>query len=216
MKFSKRYYLVFLRLLYQFPSWLQRLYGGVIWRMNPSSKVVYITFDDGPIPECTPLVLDILSKHGVKATFFMVAENAQRYPELLQRVREEGHSIGNHTYHHLRGCKTTKQTYMQDITVAKQVLQTSLFRPPHGRMTCSQKKALREAGYQIYLWDVLTHDYNPKYTLEKMLRIVQRFTRNGSIIVLHDSLKSKDRMLQALPQIIKWLQAEGYTFQTLK
>lgn len=216
MKFSKRYYLVFLRLLYQFPSWLQRLYGGVVWRMNPSSKVVYITFDDGPIPECTPLVLDILSKHGVKATFFMVAENAQRYPELLQRVREEGHSIGNHTYHHLRGCKTTKQTYMQDITVAKQVLQTSLFRPPHGRMTCSQKKALREAGYQIYLWDVLTHDYNPKYTLEKMLRIVQRFTRNGSIIVLHDSLKSKDRMLQALPQIIKWLQAEGYTFQTLK
>ena len=207
---------MFLRLLYQFPSWLQRLYGGVVWRMNPSSKVVYITFDDGPIPECTPLVLDILSKHGVKATFFMVAENAQRYPELLQRVREEGHSIGNHTYHHLRGCKTTKQTYMQDITVAKQVLQTSLFRPPHGRMTCSQKKALREAGYQIYLWDVLTHDYNPKYTLEKMLRIVQRFTRNGSIIVLHDSLKSKDRMLQALPQIIKWLQAEGYTFQTLK
>ena len=216
MKFSKRYYLVFLRLLYQFPSWLQRLYGGVIWRMNPSSKVVYITFDDGPIPECTPLVLDILSKYGIHATFFMVAENAQRYPELLQRVREEGHSIGNHTYHHLRGCKTTKQTYMQDITVAKQVLQTSLFRPPHGRMTCSQKKALREAGYQIYLWDVLTHDYNPKYTLEKMLRIVQRFTRNGSIIVLHDSLKSKDRMLQALPQIIKWLQAEGYTFQTLK
>lgn len=216
MKFSKRYYLVFLRLLYQFPSWLQRLYGGVVWRMNPSSKVVYITFDDGPIPECTPLVLDILSKYGIHATFFMVAENAQRYPELLQRVREEGHSIGNHTYHHLRGCKTTKQTYMQDIAVAKQVLRTSLFRPPHGRMTCSQKKALREAGYQIYLWDVLTHDYNPKYTPEKMLRIVQRFTRNGSIIVLHDSLKSKDRMLQALPQIIKWLQAEGYTFQTLK
>ena len=207
---------MFLRLLYQFPSWLQRLYGGVVWRMNPSSKVVYITFDDGPIPECTPLVLDILSKYGIHATFFMVAENAQRYPELLQRVREEGHSIGNHTYHHLRGCKTTKQTYMQDIAVAEQVLQTSLFRPPHGRMTCSQKKALREAGYQIYLWDVLTHDYNPKYTPEKMLRIVQRFTRNGSIIVLHDSLKSKDRMLQALPQIIKWLQAEGYTFQTLK
>lgn len=216
MKFSKRYYLVFLRLLYQFPSWLQRLYGGVVWRMNPSSKVVYITFDDGPIPECTPLVLDILSKYGIHATFFMVAENAQRYPELLQRVREEGHSIGNHTYHHLRGCQATKQTYMQDIAIAKQVLQTSLFRPPHGRMTCSQKKALREAGYQIYLWDVLTHDYNPKYTPEKMLRIVQRFTRNGSIIVLHDSLKSKDRMLQALPQIIKWLQAEGYTFQTLK
>ena len=207
---------MFLRLLYQFPTWLQRLYRGVVWRMNPSSKVVYLTFDDGPIPACTPQVLDILSEHGVKATFFMVAENAQRHPELLARVRAEGHAVGNHTYHHLRGCQSSTQNYLQDIQRGNEVLQTSLFRPPHGRMTCSQKKQLRKAGYTIYLWDVLTHDYNPKYTPEKMLRIVQRFTRNGSIIVLHDSLKSKDRMLQALPQIIKWLQAEGYTFQTLK
>ena len=208
--------LVLIRLLYQFPTWLQRLYRGIVWRMNPSSKVVYLTFDDGPIPECTPQVLDVLLEHNVKATFFMVAENAQRYPEILQRVRKEGHSVGNHTYHHLRGCKTSKQAYLQDITEAKQVLQTSLFRPPHGRMTCSQKNALRQAGYKIYLWDVLTHDYNPKYTPEKMLSIVQHFTRNGSILVLHDSLKSKDRMLQALPPIIQWLQAEGYTFGTLK
>ena len=206
---------MFIRLLYQFPTWLQRLYRGVVWRMNPSSKVVYLTFDDGPIPACTPQVLDILSEHGVKATFFMVAENAQRHPELLARVRAEGHAVGNHTYHHLRGCQSSTQNYLQDIQRGNEVLQTSLFRPPHGRMTCSQKKQLRKAGYTIYLWDVLTHDYNPKYTPEKMLRIVQRFTRNGSIIVLHDSLKSKDRMLIVLPQIIQWLQAAGYTFQTL-
>ena len=206
---------IYLPLLYQFPTWLQRLYRGVVWRMNPSSKVVYLTFDDGPIPECTPQVLEILSHYGVKASFFMVAENADRYPDLLQHVREADHTIGNHTYHHLKGYKTCLTSYLRDIADAHAVLQTHLFRPPHGRMTYSQKKALREAGYQIYLWDVLTHDYNPKYTPAKILRIVQHFTRNGSIIVFHDSLKSKDRMLQALPKIIEWLQAEGYSIQPL-
>ena len=206
---------IYLPLLYQFPTWLQRLYRGVVWRMNPSSKVVYLTFDDGPIPECTPQVLEILSHYGVKASFFMVAENANRYPDLLQHVREADHTIGNHTYHHLKGYKTCLTSYLRDIADAHAVLQTHLFRPPHGRMTYSQKKALREAGYQIYLWDVLTHDYNPKYTPAKILRIVQHFTRNGSIIVFHDSLKSKDRMLQALPKVIEWLQAEGYSIQPL-
>ncbi len=207
--------MIYLPLLYQFPTWLQRLYRGVVWRMNPSSKVVYLTFDDGPIPECTPQVLEILSHYGVKASFFMVAENADRYPDLLQHVREADHTIGNHTYHHLKGYKTCLTSYLRDIADAHAVLQTHLFRPPHGRMTYSQKKALREAGYQIYLWDVLTHDYNPKYTPAKILRIVQHFTRNGSIIVFHDSLKSKDRMLQALPKVIEWLQAEGYSIQPL-
>ena len=207
--------MIYLPLLYQFPTWLHRLYRGVVWRMNPSSKVVYLTFDDGPIPECTPQVLEILSHYGVKASFFMVAENADRYPDLLQHVREADHTIGNHTYHHLKGYKTCLTSYLRDIADAHAVLQTHLFRPPHGRMTYSQKKALREAGYQIYLWDVLTHDYNPKYTPAKILRIVQHFTRNGSIIVFHDSLKSKDRMLQALPKVIEWLQAEGYSIQPL-
>ena len=204
-----------MRLLYQFPTWLQRLYRGVVWRMNPSSKVVYLTFDDGPIPECTPQVLDILAQYGVKATFFMVGENVERYPQLLARVREEGHAVGNHTYHHLKGYKTCTHTYLQDAREANTLLQTHLFRPPHGRMKYSQKKALCEEGWNIYLWDVLTHDYNPRYSVEKMLAVVKRYTRNGSIIVMHDSLKSKDRMLVLLPQLIEWLHAEGYECQTL-
>lgn len=204
-----------MRLLYQFPTWLQRLYRGVVWRMDPSSKVVYLTFDDGPIPECTPQVLDILAQYGVKATFFMVGENVERYPELLARVREEGHAVGNHTYHHLKGFKTCTRTYLQDAQQANAILQTHLFRPPHGRMKYSQKKALHEAGQTIYLWDVLTHDYNPCYSVEKMLSVVKRYTRNGSIIVMHDSLKSKDRMLQLLPLMIQWLHAEGYKCETL-
>lgn len=199
-----------IRLLYQFPTWLQRLYRGVVWRENPSSKVVYLTFDDGPIPECTPQLLDILNQYGVKATFFMVAENAERYPELLARVRDEGHVVGNHTYHHMRGYKHDTQTYVRDALRGAEVLQTTLFRPPHGRMRNNQKKALINQGYTIYLWDVLTHDYNPHYSVDKMLAVVKRYTRNGSILVMHDSLKSKDRMLEALPQIIEWLQSNGY------
>lgn len=199
-----------LSLLYQFPTWLQRLYTGVVWRVEPSSKVVYLTFDDGPIPECTPQVLDILAQYGVKASFFMVGENAERYPDLLARVRAEGHAIGNHTYHHMHGCQETAEYYVADAQHGAEVLKTSLFRPPHGRMRFSQKKALLDKGYKIYLWDVLTHDYNPCYSAEKILTIVKRYTRNGSIIVFHDSLKSKDRMLLALPQVIKWLQSEGY------
>lgn len=204
-----------LSLLYQFPTWLQSLYRGVVWRKDTSSKVVYITFDDGPIPECTPEVLRILSDYDVKATFFMVAENAERHPELLERVRAAGHTVGNHTYHHMRGCKSCTQDYVHDAKRGAEILQTSLFRPPHGRMRWSQKKALLEAGYTIYLWDVLTHDYNARYSVEKMLSVVKRYTRNGSIIVLHDSLKSKDRMLEALPMIIEWLQAEGYELRGL-
>lgn len=204
-----------LGLLYQFPTWLQRLYKGVVWRMDASSKVVYLTFDDGPIPSCTPQVLDILAHYCVKASFFMVAENAARYPELVARVRAEGHTIGNHTYHHVRGYQTSDAEYVADAQMGEQLLQTKLFRPPHGRMRFSQKKALLAAGYTIYLWDVLTHDYNPRYSVERLLEVVKRYTRKGSIIVMHDSLKSKDRMLQALPYMIEWWLANGYELRPL-
>ena len=165
--------------------------------------MVYITFDDGPIPECTPQVLDILAQYNVKATFFMVAENAERYPELTRRVIAEGHTIGNHTYHHMRGHQSMTRKYVEDALRGERVLKAS------------QKWAILEAGYTIYLWDILTHDYNPRYSVESILSAVQHYTRNGSIIVLHDSLKSKDRMLEALPLIIEWLQKEGYQLKAL-
>ena len=203
------------KLLYQFPTWLQRLYRGVVWLMDSSSRVVYLTFDDGPISECTPQVLEILSRYNAKATFFMVAENAARYPELVARVRAEEHAVGNHTCHHMRGHQSCTQDYVADAFLGEQILQTKLFRPPHGRMRYSQKKAMLDAGYTIYLWDVLTHDYNPCYSAERILSVVKRYTRNGSIIVLHDSLKSRDRMLKALPQVIEWLQGEGYELRSL-
>lgn len=177
--------------------------------------MVYITFDDGPIPECTPQVLDILARYGVKATFFMVADNALRNPDLLARVRAEGHSIGNHTFHHMRGHQSLTSVYIDDALLGEHILQTKLFRPPHGRMRYSQKKAMLDAGYTIYLWDILTHDYSPYYPADRILSVVKRYTRNGSIIVLHDSLKSMERMLDALPRIIEWLQSEGYELRAL-
>ncbi len=189
---------------------MQHLYQGVVWRLNPSLKVVYLTFDDGPVPECTPQVLDILQHYGVKATFFMVGENAKRYPDLLERVRREGHSVGNHTYHHLKGCTLSTKTYMENINYADELLQTPLFRPPYGRMRGSEKKAVLQAGYRIFLWDVLTHDYNAAYTEEHLLSVVQHYTRNGSIITFHDSLKTTPRLERVLPRVIEWLQQAGY------
>ena len=194
---------------------MQRLYPNVVWRKDKTQKKVYLTFDDGPIPECTPQVLDILAQYGVHATFFMVADNAVRYPNLLERVRNEGHAVGNHTYHHIKGFKHSTHDYLQDVEKADQVLQTHLFRPPHGRMTAQQKKAILAQGYTIVLWDVLTHDYNPRYSVEHMLKVIKRYTRNGSVITCHDSLKSKDRLLTLLPQMIEYLHNQGYEFATL-
>lgn len=189
---------------------MQHLYRGVTWRIESSSKVVFLTFDDGPIPECTPQVLDILAQYNAKATFFMVGENAQRHPKLVERVRTEGHSIGNHTYHHMKGFRYDTETYLENIEHADQLLHTRLFRPPYGRMTYSEKQALRQQGYHIYLWDVLTHDYNSCYSADDMLDIVKHYTRNGSILNFHDSIKTQDRLLPALPRILEWLQTNGY------
>lgn len=212
-------------LLYQFPTWMQRLYRGVTWRRVTPDKCVYLTFDDGPIPEVTPAILDVLAKYGVKATFFVVGENIIKYPHIYARVLAEGHRVGNHTYHHVKGFKCSLDEYLREVNACEQVIQQTdqavgqggplLFRPPYGKMKSSQKRAIIERGYEIILWDVLTHDYNPRYTPEKMMAVVKRYTRNGSIINFHDSVKSGLRTIEVLPQVIEWLQAEGYSIELL-
>lgn len=205
-----------MRILYQFPMWFQRLYRGVIWRMDTTKKVVYLTFDDGPIPEVTPKVLEVLKKYNVKATFFMVGENVSKHPDVYEQVLKEGHAIGNHTYNHMKGMRVSTKTYMDNVAQANTVLGgTPLFRPPYGRFWIWQKWALFRAGYKMYLWDVLTHDYNKNYSPERMLTIIKALTRNGSIINFHDSLKSNERMLATLPRAIEWLREEGYDIQPL-
>lgn len=208
------------RLLYQFPSWMQSLFPHTLWRADSASKTVYLTFDDGPIPEVTPQILAILRAKDVKATFFCVGDNVRKYPELLTAILADGHRVGNHTFHHLPGWQTKTVDYLQDVSEAECLIPKGerwcpLFRPPYGRMRVSQKQALLKAGYKIVLWDVLTHDYNSRYSPDKMLAIVRRYTRPGSVVVFHDSLRSNERMLKTLPRAIDFWQSQGYTLGLL-
>ena len=190
---------------------------------------VYLTFDDGPIPEVTPQLLEILDRYGVKATFFMVGENIEKHPEVFEQVVKGGHSIGNHTYNHLKGWDTPLEEYMANVAKWEEAFSRQysevrgqksdgsrmLFRPPYGKITLKQRIALHKKGYQIYYWDVLTQDYNATKSPEWMLKRIQRETRPGSIINFHDSLKSNERMLEVMPKVIEWLQAEGYELKAL-
>ena len=191
--------------------------------MFRTGKAVYLTFDDGPIPEVTPKVLAILAKYNVKATFFMVGENIDKHPEVFRQVVEAGHQIGNHTYNHLKGWKTPFDEYMSNVARCNKALFEhhpsvfipTLFRPPYGKATLRQRIALHKMGYTLIYWDILTRDYDASVTPEQMLRLIQRETRPGSIINFHDSLKSNERMLRVLPQAIEWLQKEGYEIRGL-
>lgn len=181
--------------------------------MGEAAKTVYLTFDDGPIPEVTPKVLEILSRYHVKATFFMVGENIHKHPEVYRQVADAGHSIGNHTYHHVKGWRTTLRRYLSEVRQFP--VDTRLFRPPYGKATFIQRLALHRKGYRIIYWDILTRDYDARQTPETMLALIQKRTRPGSIINFHDSLKSNERMLTVLPQAIEWLQAQGYELRQL-
>lgn len=192
--------------------WLRWLYPRATWRMDRNEKAVYLTFDDGPIPEATPFILDILSQYGIKATFFMVGDNVRKYPELYNKVVAAGHRIGNHTFNHIGGFRHTITTYKANADKADQLLHTDLFRPPHGWMRWDQYIWLRRK-YRIVMWDLVTRDYSKWMTAEDVLNNVKRYTRNGSIITFHDSLKSIDKLHYALPEAIKWLKAEGYEFK---
>ena len=191
-------------------SIFQRLYPYGIFRVGTD---VYLTFDDGPIPEVTPQVLAILAQYKVKATFFMVGENIDKHPEVFEQVIKAGHSIGNHTYNHLKGWHYSLKEYMANVN--KFPKQTTLFRPPYGKAWLWQRYALHKKGYRLIYWDILTRDYDKNVTPEQMLANIKQNTRPGSIINFHDRIKSNERMLTVLPQAIEWLQAQGYTLKAL-
>lgn len=214
-----------LRICYQFPTWLQRLYRGVTWRMKESSKVIYLTFDDSCIPEVTPEILSLLRRWGAKATFFCVGDNIRKYPELCRQIANDGHSIGNHTYHHVAGLRCPTDVYMQETKrtdeLIDQILEdcgkersVRLFRPPYGRMRFSQRRGIGRT-HKIVLWDILTHDYNKKYTPKEILYAIENYSRPGSVVVFHDSLKSKENMLQVLPNALRWWHDNGYEVKAM-
>lgn len=202
-------------LIEQPPLPYRLLFPEAIWRVkHKNRKVVYLTFDDGPVPEVTPWVLDTLDRYGIKATFFMVGDNARRNPDLFEEVRRRGHSWGNHTMHHLQGMKVTSMRYVRDLTEADYIIDSPLFRPPHGLLRWKQA-AIIKRRYNLVMYDVITRDYNRKLTPDRVLRNVKRFTRNGSIIVFHDSLKAERNMRAVLPKAIEWLKSRGYEFRTI-
>ncbi|WP_304506695.1 polysaccharide deacetylase family protein [Duncaniella muris] len=197
------------------PFFYRLLFTEAIWRiLQRGKKVVYLTFDDGPIPEETPWVLDVLDRYGVKATFFMVGDNVRRYPELFEEVKRRGHSYGNHTMHHLQGLKVDAKTFFRDITKADRLIGSILFRPPHGIISPLQTSLIKR-HYNIIMYDLVTRDYSKRVNGEEVLDNVKRYARNGSIIVFHDSKKAHVNMRYALPRAIEWLKEQGYEFLPL-
>jgi len=198
----------------QFPDLLRPFLGKLLWRMNPSEKVIYLTFDDGPVPEVTPLVLDLLDEYNLKATFFCVGENVEKYPEVYKEVLRRGHRTGNHTHNHLKGIKVSTAEYVANVEKAAVHIESRLFRPPYGRIKKSQKNALLEE-YKIVMWDVITQDYNNNMSPISIMQNIKRYSRNGSLVVFHDSIKAERNMLTVLPLAIEYWNSKGYRFDEL-
>lgn len=182
--------------------------------MPEKGKVVYLTFDDGPHPEITPWVIDLLKQYEMKASFFVVGDNARKYPDTLQLIKESGHSIGNHTMHHIKGWKSTTSDYIEDINLCDKYFTTNLFRPPYGQIKLNQIKLLKK-NYQIVMWSILSCDFEQKLNQQKALRGLKESTKNGSIIVFHDSVKAEVNLRYLLPLYLKFLKDNGYTCKAL-
>jgi len=207
-------YRKFSDLLVHPPKVIKNAFGNITWKINTDEKVVYLTFDDGPIPEITEKILLALDLFDAKATFFCVGENVQKYPRIYDKILNAGHTTGNHTFSHLNGLKTSTEEYIKNIEKASKYIHSKLFRPPHGRMKSSQQ-SLIEKDYNIILWDVLSYDFNNKLSKERCFGNVKHFTRSGSVIVFHDNIKATKNMFYALTQTLLLYKEAGYKFDSI-
>ena len=198
----------------QIPDFIKLMWRTPVWRINPSEKVIYLTFDDGPNPEVTPRVLDILDEFEAKATFFCVGENVMKYPEIFQEVKHRGHAVGNHTFNHFKGTEKTVKEYVDNVGKAHEYIHSKLFRPPHGRITLSQVNKLK-ADFKIIMWDFITYDFDRQVTSTEILKEVKIRSRNGSVVIFHDSLKARKNVLEALPEALRYWKKEGYEVKAL-
>jgi peptidoglycan-N-acetylglucosamine deacetylase len=201
------------------PWWLKRLYSSYTWNIKTKEKVIYLSFDDGPHPVATGFVLDQLKKYNARATFFCIGKNVLAEPALYRRIIDEGHSVGNHTQHHLNGWKAKDAEYLADVTEAALLIDSSLFRPPYGRITSFQArnihKAMKKDNSRIVMWDVLSGDFDETLSGEDCLKNVILNTNNGSIVVLHDSEKAFPRLEYSLPVILEFFEKKGYRFEKI-
>jgi peptidoglycan-N-acetylglucosamine deacetylase len=203
-----------MKLLVRPPQLLRSLYKNSVWRMSKTEPVIYLTFDDGPVEELTPWVLDVLKEFNVKATFFCVGDNAEKNPILFERIKNEGHQIGNHTFNHIKGWKVKNSVYFKNIEKCQELTKTNLFRPPYGRIKISQFKILAN-DYTVVFWDVLSYDYDKLTSPKKCLDNCIKNTRNGSVVVFHDNIKAQKNLKFALPQYIEHFLKLNYKFATL-
>lgn len=219
------------------PRLLKWYYPSLIWNKSRSEKVIYLTFDDGPIPIVTDFVLETLKSYNAKATFFCIGDNIKKHPEVFERVKNNGHAIGNHTFNHLRGWDTEDEIYVENFKKCQALTQTNLFRPPYGRIKKSQIFSLQslvlslesdsgllttdfrlrtqDSGLDIIMWDILSGDFDVNLPPEKCSQNVIKHTKNGSIVVFHDSLKAFERLKYALPKVLEYFTGLGYQFKCL-
>lgn len=204
------------------PLLVKKMFPNYLWGIPTDDRVVYLTFDDGPVPGITEWVLKTLETYQAKATFFCVGSNAATYPDIFRQIIQQGHTIGNHTYEHLNGLKTVTNTYLENVIKADTVINPylpsntrKLFRPPYGQIKLSQARQLIKMNYQIIMWDVISFDWDKKTSREKCLEHVIGNAVNGSIIVFHDSLKASKNMMYALPKALDHFSNSGYTFKEI-
>lgn len=206
--------------LHHTPILIQKILPGFTWRKDPTKQYIYLTFDDGPIPEITNWVLEILLKYNIKATFFCVGDNIKKNSSIFHSIISQGHAVGNHTFNHIKGLETSDETYIANTEICtseilKNNYNTKLFRPPHGKLKFSQAKRLRNLGYEIVMWDVLSGDFDSKLSSENCLANTIKATRNGSIIVFHDSIKTFEKLQFVLPNYIESMLKKGFIFKSL-
>ncbi|WP_435578188.1 polysaccharide deacetylase family protein [Gilvibacter sp.] len=205
------------------PKVLQMLYPKRLWRLDSSEKVIYLTFDDGPIPEITPWVLETLRQFNAKATFFCIGDNVRKHPEIYRELIQEGHRVANHTMHHVKGWKTPLLDYLRETESCQNLMEATsdvteiskLFRPPYGQLRSNQSKALQKKGYKIVMWDVLSADFDLQLSPEKCKENVIKHAKAGSIVVFHDSLKAAPRLQVALPAVLKEFSERGFAFKCI-
>jgi peptidoglycan/xylan/chitin deacetylase (PgdA/CDA1 family) len=193
------------------PALLRWAFPGTTWRESVKGKSVFLTFDDGPIPDVTPWVLQCLKEHDMVATFFCVGENIQKHPDVFQKLVESGMGIGNHTYSHKKAWRSNKADYLEDIDRFTELYRTNIFRPPHGQLYPWWVKNLKKRFSKIVMWDILTMDYDNALSADEVVKNVMDHLRPGSIIVFHDSIKSMPRLEMALPIVLDKIKEAGYT-----
>ncbi len=195
------------------PRFIEWIFPKRLWRMPACGKTLYLTFDDGPHPEITPRVLALLAQYNAKATFFCIGDRVKRYPEVFQQILDAGHSVGNHTQHHLKGTKTSLEAYWADVQEASRYIESNLFRPPYGRITRTQEKALLAKGYQLVMWTILSADYDVRLTHAQVTARATSRLSDGFIYLFHDSEKAEERMFPALAALLEMGRERGFRFE---